>query len=82
MRTNELRQILFAHPGSLHYLQAYSELLLLDYTYKTNKYQMPLLNMIGVDACRRSFSIAFAFLSVEQEDDYARALERRKMIVS
>ncbi|KID83172.1 hypothetical protein MGU_09535 [Metarhizium guizhouense ARSEF 977] len=72
--------ILFAHPGSLHYLQAYSELLLLDCTYKTNKYQMPLLDMIGVDACRRSFCIAFAFLSGEQEEDYAWALERLRSL--
>lgn len=62
--------ILFAHPGSLQHLQAYSDLLLLDCTYKTNKYQMPLLDMIGVDACQRSFCIAFAFLSGEQEEDY------------
>ncbi|EXU94735.1 MULE transposase domain protein, partial [Metarhizium robertsii] len=72
--------ILFAHPGSLHYLQSYSELLLLDCTYKTNKYQMPLLDMIGVDACRRSFCIAFAFLSGEQEEDYAWALERLRSL--
>ena len=68
--------ILFAHPDSLQYLQAYSDLLLLDCTYKTNKYQMPLLDMIGVDACQRSFCIAFAFLSGEQEEDYIWALER------
>jgi hypothetical protein len=66
--------ILFAHPGSLQYLQAYSDILLLDCTYKTNKYQMPLLDMVGVDACQRSFCIAFAFLSGEQEEDYAWAL--------
>ncbi|KAJ0131765.1 hypothetical protein HZ326_25132 [Fusarium oxysporum f. sp. albedinis] len=37
--------ILVAHPGSIQCLQAYSDLLLLDFTYKTNKYQMPLLDM-------------------------------------
>lgn len=80
MRVDEnqrITAILFAHPGSLQYLQAYSGLLLLDCTYKTNKYQMPRLDMIGVDACRRSFCIAFAFLSGEQEEDYyVWALER------
>lgn len=72
--------ILFAHPGSLQYVQAYSDLLLLDCTYKTNKYQMPLLDMIGVDACQRSFCIAFAFLSGEQEADYIWALERLRCL--
>lgn len=72
--------ILFAHPGSLQYLQAYPDLLLLDCTYKTNKYQMPLLDMVGVDACQRSFCIAFAFLSGEQEGDYAWALQRLRSL--
>ena len=68
--------VLFAHPESLAYLQAYPELLILDCTYKTNKYKMPLLDMIGVDACQRSFCIAFAFLSGEAEDDFIWALDR------
>ena len=72
--------VLFAHPDSLAYLQAYPELLLLDCTYKTNKYGMPLLDMIGVDAAQRSFCIAFAFLSGETEEDYTWALERLKSL--
>ncbi len=63
-----------AHPDSLAYLRAYPELLLLDCTYKTNKYGMPLLDMIGVDAAQRFFCIAFAFLSGEAEEDYLWAL--------
>lgn len=62
--------VLFAHPGSLQYLQSYPDVLLLDCTYKTNKYGMPLLDMTGVAACQRSFCIAFAFLSGESEEDY------------
>ena len=66
--------VLFSHPDSLAYLQAYPDILLLDCTYKTNKYGMPLLDMIGVDACQRSFCVAFAFLSGETEQDYLWAL--------
>jgi len=43
--------VFFAYPDSLAYLQAYLDTLLLDCTYKTNKYGMPLLNMVEVDAC-------------------------------
>ncbi|RKL04432.1 hypothetical protein BFJ70_g17207 [Fusarium oxysporum] len=68
--------VLFAHPESLAYLKAYPDLLFLDCTYKTNKYGMPLLDIIGVDACQRSFCIAFAFLSGESEEDYTWALGR------
>ncbi|MBE3049875.1 hypothetical protein IMZ48_46735 [Candidatus Bathyarchaeota archaeon] len=31
---------------------------------------MPLLDMISVNACQRSFYIAFAFLSGETKEDY------------
>ncbi|KAM6513667.1 hypothetical protein FALCPG4_18973 [Fusarium falciforme] len=72
--------VLFAHPESLAYLQAYPDLLFLDCTYKTNKYGMPLLDMIGVDACQRSFCIAFAFLSGETEQDYLWALDRLRSL--
>ena len=41
---------------------------------------MGLLDIIGVDACNRSFCIAFAFLSGENETDYAWALERLRLI--
>ncbi|KAL2891664.1 hypothetical protein HOO65_011022 [Ceratocystis lukuohia] len=72
--------VLFAHPDSLAYLQAYPDILLLDCTYKTNKHEMPLLDIIGVDACQRSFCIAFAFLSGETEEDYFWALDRLKSL--
>ena len=72
--------VIFAHIESLAYLRAYPEILLLDCTYKTNKYGMPLLDMIGVDATQRSFCIAFAFLSGETEADYHWALEQLKSL--
>ena len=62
--------ILFAHLKSVGYLQAYPDILILDCTYKTNKYRMLLLDIIGVDACQRSFCIAFTFLNSESESDY------------
>ncbi|KAL9566132.1 hypothetical protein ACKAV7_009750 [Fusarium commune] len=57
--------VLFAHPQSLEYLKLYPEVLLLDF---------------GIDACQRSFCIAFAFLSGEEENDFIWALERLRHI--
>ena len=74
----QVTAVLFACSDSLAYLQAYPDILLLDCTYKTNKYDMPLLDIIGVDACQRSFCIAFAFLSGESEEDYLWALGQLK----
>uniref|UniRef100_A0A093VCL6 Protein FAR1-RELATED SEQUENCE 5 n=1 Tax=Talaromyces marneffei PM1 TaxID=1077442 RepID=A0A093VCL6_TALMA len=46
---NRLTAIFFAHPDSVVYLQQNLDILILDCTYKTNKYGLPLLDMIGVD---------------------------------
>ncbi|KAF4460349.1 transposase, partial [Fusarium albosuccineum] len=74
--------VLFAHPKSLGYLKSYPEVLILDCTYKTNKHKMHLLDVVGVDACQRSFCIAFAFLTGEEEDDYIWALARLRQVTS
>ena len=77
---NRLTAIFFAHPDSVAYLQCNPDVLLLDCTYRTNKHHMPLLDMIGVDSCQRSFCIAFAFLSGESEEDYSWALEHLRSL--
>ncbi|KAJ0130993.1 Uncharacterized protein HZ326_25909 [Fusarium oxysporum f. sp. albedinis] len=41
---------------------------------------MPLLDLIGVDSCQRSFCVAFAFLSGECEEDYFWALDRLQSV--
>ncbi|KAF4331979.1 Mutator-like element transposase [Fusarium beomiforme] len=41
---------------------------------------MPLLDIVGVDALKRTFCIAFAFLSGEDEDDFGWALSRLRGI--
>ncbi|PCG88148.1 Hypothetical protein PENO1_111880 [Penicillium occitanis (nom. inval.)] len=77
---NRLTAIFFAHPDSVTYLQQNPDILILDCTYKTNKYGLPLLDMIGVDCCQRSFCIAFAFLSNEVEEQYMWALTQLKSL--
>jgi hypothetical protein len=41
---------------------------------------MPLLDMVGVDSCQRSFCIAFASLSGESEEDYSWAPEHLRSL--
>jgi len=78
--SNRLTAIFFAHPDSVAFLQQNPDILLLDCTYKTNKYGLPLLDMVGVDCCQRSFCIAFAFLSSEVEEQYVWALTQLKSL--
>ncbi|XP_074304667.1 uncharacterized protein LOC141639437 [Silene latifolia] len=68
--THKLTDVLFAHPDSLKLLKAYPYVLIVDCTYKTNKYKMPLLEVIGVTPVHKNFSVFFAFLQNEQETAY------------
>jgi hypothetical protein len=61
---------MFAHPKSIDYANQYNRVFLLDCTYKTNRYKMPLLHIIGLSPSNSSFSIAFCFMQNEQEESY------------
>lgn len=56
--------------------QAYPEVLLLDCTYKTNRFNLPLLNMIGITGLRTTFNLVYAFIQTEQEGDYTWVLQQ------
>jgi histone-lysine N-methyltransferase SETD2 len=60
----------FAHPRSLELFKRFPTTILLDCTYKTNTYNMPLLHIVGMNSCNWSFTVAFCFLSAEKEPNY------------
>ena len=68
--SNHLKYLFFAHLESLKYLQKNSNILLLNYTYKTNKFKMPFLHAVGVDNSGQNFKLAYCFLPGETEDNY------------
>ena len=73
IRKNEnlqLTHLFIAHPKSVEILQDNHDILLLDCTYKTNKYRLPLLNIILVTALHRTINLGFVFLHSEKEKDY------------
>jgi len=64
-------QCLFIAPkGSIPLLRQAPDTLLLDCTYKTNRFKMPLLNICGISPLRKAFSIAAVFLDGEKEKQY------------
>jgi hypothetical protein len=65
----------FAHPESIRLANQYNRVFLLDCTYKTNRYKMPLLHIIGLSPSNSSFSIAFCFMQNEQEESYKWTLQ-------
>lgn len=52
------------------------EVVIMDATYKTNRYKLPLLIITGVNALGGSFYVAFCFLAGEQFEDYFWALQQ------
>jgi len=50
----------------------------MDYTYKTNKFKMPLLHFLGVTPIETNFSAGFCFLPGESASDYLWALQSFK----
>ena len=55
-------------------LARFYKVLLMDCTYKTNMYNMPMLEVVGVAATGASFTAAVVFMAAECERDYEWAL--------
>ena len=65
-----LLRLFIAMPESIKHLAQNPDVLLMDATYKTNRFNMPLVNTVGIDNCNRTFFISFAFMSGETDADY------------
>ncbi|XP_058783671.1 uncharacterized protein LOC131658391 [Vicia villosa] len=50
-------------------------MLILDSTYKTNKYRLLLFEMVGVTYIEKTHAVGFALLECEKKDNFRRALE-------
>ena len=75
-----LTHLFFAHPKSIELLHRFPEVLIMDCTYKSNKFKFPLLNIIGTTCLNTSFYVAFAFLEDEVQESYTWALEQLKTL--
>lgn len=64
-----VNDIFFAHYRSVDLLlHAFSLVLLMDCTYKTNIYNLPLLEMVGVTSTGITFLIRFAYMEFERKE--------------
>jgi len=65
-----LNQLLLAHPDSLNLLRKAPEVLTMDCTFKTNKYNRPILNIVATDANNSTIQVALGFVRGERKEDY------------
>ncbi|RHN65022.1 putative MULE transposase domain, FHY3/FAR1 family [Medicago truncatula] len=70
-----LEDLFFAHTKSIDMLNTFPTVLVMDSTYKTNTYRMPLFEIVGVTSTKLTYSVAFSFLSFERENKFIWTLE-------
>ena len=78
--TNQITHLFFVKGSSQDILKANHEALIMDCTYKTNKYKMPLLIISGQTALNTTFYLGFAFIVKEKTEDYTWVLTQLKAL--
>ncbi|KAK3204894.1 hypothetical protein Dsin_018940 [Dipteronia sinensis] len=79
--TSSVRDLFWARPLAIELLRAFPRVLIMDCTYKTNKYRFLLLEIVGVTSTELIFSVAFMFLENERVDNYTWVLEKLKTVM-
>ncbi|KAH1194436.1 Protein FAR-RED ELONGATED HYPOCOTYL 3 [Glycine max] len=70
-----VRDIFWCHPDAVKLVNACNLVFLINSTYKTNKYRLPLLDFVGVTPTRMTFSAGFAYLEGKHLNNVVWALE-------
>lgn len=68
--SNRLTHLIFLKKSCIDLFKQHHDVLLLDCTYKTNRYKMPLLNMAFVTSLHTTMNLGFGFMIRERESDY------------
>ncbi|KAK2369948.1 protein FAR1-RELATED SEQUENCE [Trifolium repens] len=76
-----VKDIFFAHPTSVALFNTFPSVLLMDSTYKTNRYGRPLFEMVGSTSTGLTFNVAFAFLTNEKEENFTWALQHCRSLL-
>jgi hypothetical protein len=73
-QTKRVLYLFWAHPGTLALYRLHCDVVGMDCTYKTNKYKLPLLNIIALTAFNTVLPVAQCWLPREREEDYTWAM--------
>jgi hypothetical protein len=65
---------------SVEYLNKHFNVLLLNYTYKTNKFNMLLFNILSINYYSNFFTIALCFLDHKVTKNYKEAVQHLKTL--
>jgi hypothetical protein len=73
--SGELSSLFFAFEKAIELGKRFKTTFIIDATYRTNRFGLPLLHFIGIDCFSGSFSACFMLMSSENEAEYKRAIE-------
>ena len=76
--SNVVQDIFWTHPDSVKLVNLFNIVILMNSTYKTNKYRMSLLEVVGITSTGLTFSVAFCLLAAEKENNFLWALDKLK----
>ncbi|XP_074304814.1 protein FAR1-RELATED SEQUENCE 2-like [Silene latifolia] len=71
-----------AHLEAVKMFRSYYYVVLINSTYKTNLYGLPLVEMVGVTPVGKTFVIAYALVTHESEDGYRWVLQQLKALLN
>jgi len=67
--SDDVSDILWAHPNDIKLFNTFSTVPVLDSTYKANKYRLSLVEFVGVTSTEYMFSIAFVYMMSKKENN-------------
>lgn len=79
-QSRRLRYLFWAHPRMAAHYARHPDVLIMDCTYKTNKYNMPLLNIIAMTGMNTVIPIAQCWLPGECGENFVWAFDRLKRL--
>jgi hypothetical protein len=74
----QLTGLFFAFEEGITLGKRFNTVFVVDATYKTNRFNLPLVHFVGVNCFKMSFSACFMLISREDEQEYLYALESFK----
>ncbi|KAK9714820.1 hypothetical protein RND81_06G122400 [Saponaria officinalis] len=74
--THELTHVFMSHPEAVKLFRTYPHVVLIDSTYKTNTYNMALVEVVGVTPAGSSFLIACVLIPSESEEGHTWLLRK------
>jgi len=67
---NVVTAVFCTHKSALEILRDSHYVLVIDATYKTNRYNMPMVDIVGVTPLNKTFFVGFGFIQSEKEPFY------------